>query len=461
MPSFDPPFRPTATALDQLRQQVAGTLHTPTSESWHVARMPWLVNVDQNPVAVLEVASRDDIVTAVRWALAHGVKIAVQPNGHGAGHDVAESLVLRTGRLSDIDIDVDNRTVRIGAGVNSGQLSAALAGTGLAFLGGSNPHPSVVGLSLAGGVGWFSRAFGFACDSIVSAEVVDGTSQVREVSATQEPELFWALRGGGGDFAAVVSLELALYPAPSIYGGRLFWPVEQMGEVLQGFRKVCDNAPETFTAWYHTLRFPPFPEVPEAFRGKAFAIVALAHLGEREEAERILAPLRAVPGVVLDLLDEVGVEAMADLADEPTEPMPGMMRSTVINDLDDATIARLVNVVGADAQTPLTMLQIRHIGGAMRRTSAQPSAHGPVDGMYNVSALGVPAVPELVTPILAALQDVLDAVALHDLGRTFMNFLDHDQINDWWDAPTRTRLQAVKRATDPYAVFVSNRPVNL
>lgn len=460
MPSFDPPFRPSESALNELRHQLTGTLHTPVSESWDVARMAWLVNVEQHPLAVLEVASREDIATAVRWALAHGVRIAVQPNGHGAGHDVASSLLLRTGRLDDIDIDEANQTVRIGAGVNSGQLSAALAGTGLAFLVGSNPDPSVVGLSLAGGLSWFGRAFGFGCDSIIGAEVIDGTGAVRQVSATHDPELFWALRGGGGDFAAVVSLELALHPAPAIYGGRLFWPIEQMGEVMRAFRRVCDNAPETFTAWYHTLQFPPFPEVPEPFRGQSFAMVAVAHLGERDEAEKILAPLRAVPGIAVDLLGELGVEAMAEMADEPTEPMPGMLRSTVIFDLDDATIERLVALVGPGTTSPLMMLQVRHIGGALSRPASQPSAHGPVDGAYNVQAIGMPVVPELVQPIMASLQQVLDAVEPHTTGRTLMNFLDHDQINVWWDAPTRARLQAVKRTTDPYGVFVSNRPVN-
>lgn len=461
MPSFDPPFRPTDTALSELRHQVAGTLHTPASENWHVARMPWLVNIDQHPLAVLEVAGRDDIVTAVRWALAHGVRIAVQPNGHAAGHDVAEALVLRTGAMDDIDLDVDNRTVRVGAGVNSGKLSAALAGTGLAFLVGSNPHPSVVGLTLTGGLSWFGRAFGFGCDSIIGAEMIDGAGEVRQVSATHDPELFWALRGGGGDFGVIVSLELALHPAPSIYGGRLFWPAAQMGEVMRAFRRVCESAPETFTVWYHTMQFPPLPEVPEPFRGQSFAVIALAHLGERAEAEKILAPLRAVPGLALDLLGEVGVEAVADLADEPTDPMPALMRSTVIYDLDDATIDRLVAGYGPDAGSPLAMLQVRQLGGALGRPAAQPSAHGPVDGAYSIQGLGMPVVPELVEPIFASLQGVLEAVEPHSTGRTFMNFLEHDQVNGWWDEPTRARLQAVKRATDPYAVFVSNRPVNL
>lgn len=456
----DPSLSTAEASLNQLRQSITGAMYTPSSPQWDAARMPWLVNVDQHPLAVLEVDGRDDVVAAVRWAMARGVRVAVQPNGHGAGHYVGDSILVRTRKLDGIDIDVARGTVRIGAGVSSGQLSAALAGTGLAFMVGSNPDPSVVGLTLTGGLSWFGRAFGMACDSIVGAEVVDGAGTVRHASATEDAELFWALRGGGGDFGVVVSLELALHPAPSIYGGRLFWPVEQMGEVMRAFRDVCESAPETFTAWYHTLQYPPFPDVPEPFRGKSFAVVALAHLGDRDEAEKILAPLREVPGVVLDLLGAVGVEEMATLADEPTEPMPGLLRSTIIDDLDDATIDRLVAVIGPGTRTPLMMLQVRHVGGALSRSSLADGAHGPLPGEYNVQALGVPAVPELVQPILTCLDQVLDAVAQQSTGRTAMNFLDHDQSNGWWSPATRARLQGVKRATDPSGLFLSNRPVN-
>lgn len=452
---------PTESSLDGLRQQVAGTLHTPLSREWDDARVPWLVNVNQYPLAVLEVAETSDVVAAVKWAKAHGVRIAVQAKGHGAGHDVGDALLLRTRQLSEIDVDVDRGTARIGAGVSSGELSAALAGTGLAFLVGSNPDPSVVGLTLTGGLSWFGRAFGLACDSIVSAKVVDGLGEVLQVSADHHPELFWALRGGGGDFAAVISLEVALHPAPAIYGGRMFWPVEHMSAVMRAFREVCENAPETFTAWYHTLQFPPFPEVPEPFRGQSFAVVAVAHLGEGPEAEKILAPLLAVPGLAMELLGDVPVEAMAHLADEPTEPMPGLLRSTLLTDLDDATIDRLVGVIGPETQTPLMFLQVRHLGGALQRPAHAPGAHGVVEAPYNVQALGVPAVPELGPVILACLQQVLDAVEPMSAGRTLMNFLDHDQSNGWWDDATRARLQAVKQTVDPHALFVSNRPVTV
>lgn len=448
-----------AQSLHDLDQLTTGTLYTRESADWDIVRMPWLLNVDQHPIAVLEVADRDDVVAAVRWAGDNGVQVTAQPNGHGANGDLRGALILRTGRLDDIDVDADRRTARVGAGVNSGQLGHALAGTGLAFLIGSNPHPSVVGLTLAGGLSWFGRAFGLGCDSIVSAEIVDGAGRIRQVRAEDEPDILWALRGGGGDFAIIVSLEIALHPAPAIYGGRMFWPVEAMGEVLRAFRTVCESAPEGLSTWYHTFQFPPIPEVPEPFRGKSFCVIALVLLGDRAEADELLAPLRAVPGLAMELLGDVPIEQVAELADEPTDPMPGLLRSTLVDRIDDDTIDRLVSVIGPGTQTPLTMLQVRHLGGALQRTPPLPGAHGPIQEPYNVQALGILPAPELAPAITAALEQVLDAVSEVSSGRTLMNFLDHDQQHAWWDEPTRTRLQNVKQDTDPANTIRGNRPI--
>ena len=285
--------------LEDLRRRVTGRLHTPGDATWDAARTPWVVNVQQRPMAVLEVLDAHDVVAAVRWAVDHGVEVTAQPTGHGAGASLAQVLLLRTRGLGGIEVDEQRRTAWIGSGVKAGELLAELDGTGLTFLAGSNPDPSVVGMTITGGISWFSRSYGLGADSIVTIELVDGLGRLRRVSAGEEPELFWALRGGGGDFGIITRMEVALHPAPQVYGGRLLWPVEQMGEVLRTFRAVTESAPEELTTWYHTYRFPPFPEVPEPIRGKSFASIAVAYLGGREDAEALLAPFREVPGLAM------------------------------------------------------------------------------------------------------------------------------------------------------------------
>ena len=191
---------------------------------------------------------------------------------------------------------MQRRSAWVGAGVKAGELLAALDGTGLTFLAGSNPDPTVVGMTITGGISWFGRAWGLGSDSVLAVELVDGLGRLRRLSATEDPELFWAIRGGGGDFGIITRIEVALHPAPELYGGRLLWPLDRMAEVLDTFRRVTGTAPAELTLWFHTYQFPPFPELPEPIRGKSFAVVAVAFLGSREEAEQLLAPFRAVEG---------------------------------------------------------------------------------------------------------------------------------------------------------------------
>jgi FAD/FMN-containing dehydrogenase len=168
-------------ALDDLRRAVVGPLHTPQDPTWDLARMPWAVNNDQRPLAVLEAHDADDVQAAVRWAVQHDVQVTAQPTGHGTTGAFEDVLLLRTKGIGGIDVDLDRRTVTIGAGVQAGALLAALDGTGLTFLAGSNPDPSVVGMTVQGGISWFGRAYGVGADSIVSLEMVDGMGRLRRV----------------------------------------------------------------------------------------------------------------------------------------------------------------------------------------------------------------------------------------------------------------------------------------
>lgn len=446
--------------LDDLRRRVTGRLTTPADEGWDRARTPWVVNIPQHPVAVLEVHDVDDVIAAVRWAVDHGTQVTAQPTGHGANDTLEGVLILRTRALGGIAVDLERRTAWVGAGVKAGELSAALDGTGLTFLAGSNPDPSVVGMTITGGLSWFGRAFGLGADSVVAVEVVDGLGRLRRASATEDPELFWAVRGGGGDFGIITRLELALHPAPQLYGGQLMWPADRMREVLTTFREVTRTAPEELTIWFHTWNFPPFPEVPEPIRGKSFTGLAVAYLGEACEAEKLLAPFRAIDGLAMDSLRPVPLAELGSIAAEPTEPMPGLQRSWLLEGLDDTTISALTQVVGPGSGSPLPVVQIRHLGGALARTPDGSGSHGPVAEPYSLFAVGVPAVPELVEVISLFLGRIGAAVAGVASGRTLLNFLESGQDPSlWWSPETRARLVRVKDVTDPLATIRSNRPV--
>jgi FAD/FMN-containing dehydrogenase len=445
---------------ERLRGSVAGRLHLPGDPDWVGVSTPWVVNIPQRPAAVLEVADAADVVTAVRFAADRGIAVTAQPRGHAARTTLDDTLLLRTRALDAIDVDVARGTAKVGAGVKWGELMARLDGTGLVALCGSNPDPSVVGLTLGGGVSWFTRKYGFTANSVVGFEVVDPRGNLLSVTRSSDPDLFWALRGGGGDFGIVVSMEVALFLAPSIYGGKLMWPVEQAAAVLKAFRDVAVSAPDELTLWGHVYHFPPLPDLPEPIRGRSFVGVAFAHLGTADEAERLLAPLRAAAPVELDLVGPVPPSGMGEVAQEPTEPLPSMEFGTLLTGLDDAAIDRIVAVVGDRERCPLIVTQLRGLGGGFARTSPAAGAVAPVGEPFQLFAVGVPAVPELVPVIERTFQALGGAVAGLAVGHALPNFTPDGAPNSLCYPPeTLDRLRRIKRERDPLATIRSNKPV--
>lgn len=432
----------------------------PGDDGWDEARRAWSLLVEQRPRAVVEVVDADDVRRAVRWAVRQGCQVTAQPVGHGANDALDDVLLLRTRALGSVEVDTTTSTARVGAGVKAGELLAALDGTGLTFLAGSSPDPTVVGLTISGGVSWFGRTGGLAANAIVSADLVDGFGRERHVTADTDPDLFWAIRGGGGDFGIITAIEIRLLPAGELYGGRLFWPLDQLPLVLRAFREVTAKAPDALSVWCAAMRFPPLEMIPEPFRGKGFASVALTYLGSAPEAERYLQPLRAVPGLVHDLVRPLPMHALGEVTMEPVHPMPIMARSIFVGDLGDDVIDSFTDVVGAEQLIPLTVVEIRHLGGAFARPVTDAGACGHIDQPYLLFALGMRAQPEMGPAISAGLDRVVDAINGHTNGRTVPNFLSAgEDLSRACSPQTRPRLADIKRRVDPRGTIRSNRGV--
>jgi hypothetical protein len=233
-----------------------------------------------------------------------------------------------------------------------------------------------------------------------------------------------------------------------------------MGEVLRVFRAVTRAAPPALTLWFHAYRFPPLPHVPEALRGQAFASVAMAHLGEASDGEHWLAPFREVGGLAVDLMGPVPLGDLARIGGEPTEPAPGLDTSTLLERLDEEVIDRLVEVVGEGSDSPLALVQIRHLGAAFAEAHPDAGAAGHLTEPYQMFALGIPVAPAMVAPIEAALDQVRAAVAPVSSGATTANFLAAGgDVDRCWPPEVRARLRAIKAQVDPIAAIRSNRPV--
>jgi FAD/FMN-containing dehydrogenase len=456
LPTQDDPV----TALHELDAFLPGRVLLPGSPGWDRARLGWTLNVDQHPAAVVTVQDADDVVAAVTCAARHGLSVSVQPVGHGATTALTGTILLRTSALQDIDIDVERRVARVGAGVKWGTLLAALEPTGLTALAGSSPDPSVVGFTLGGGLSWFSRARGLTAHSAVAFEIVDAEGVRRRISPASDPDLFWAMCGGGGDFGVVLAVELMLDDVGPIVGGRMLWPLEMARPVMRAFRQITADAPDELTLWAHLFRFPPMPELPELLRGRAFVSVDATFLGSETEANRLLSRLRQLPAQVVDTVAVLPLSQLGGIAAEPVDPMPTQEYSELLRTLDDATLDRLVDAAGAGADIPLAVVQIRHLGGALGRATAEDGPNGAVEEEYSVFCLGVPVAPGMPAAIEAAFGTVRTALAEQRSGRTFFNFLGAESdLGSTFTAPARARLRQVKATNDPAGVFRSNRPV--
>lgn len=447
--------------LSELRGTVSGRLITPEDATYDQARTPWLVNVDQRPLAVLEAADADDVVTAVRWAGEHGHAVAAQPTGHAGRAGILDgALLLRTRALDGITVDVEAKTATVGAGVKFGELCAELDGTGLMVLAGSSGDPTVVGLALGGGVSWFTRKHGFTANSVLSFDVVDAGGVRRTVSEATDPELFWALRGGGGDFAIVLGVTVALFDAPEMYGGQLMWGIEHAPRVLRAFRDLARVAPRELSLWANLMHFPDLEMVPEPIRGRSFVTVMATYLGTSQMAEILLWSLRDAAPVALDLMRPIQPSQVADVAAEPTDPTPAMEHSVLVTELDDRGIDDLVAAAGDRDRTALMVIQIRGLGGAFAEPPVGGGAVRPVSEPFQVFSLGMLAVPELALPITGSFQAIDAALGRLASEHRLPNFTGSQQANAaGYDEPTLARLRELKTRRDPRGVIRSNKPV--
>jgi UDP-N-acetylenolpyruvoylglucosamine reductase len=301
----------------------APTLILPTDARFDEARRAWNLAVDQLPAAIAFPESVQDVSAAVHFAAEHGLQIAAQGTGHNAGPlgSLEDTILLKTERMRGVRIDPQERIARVEAGAVWLDVVEAAARHGLAALAGSSPDVGVVGYTLGGGLSFLGRKHGLCANAVRALEVVTADGRLRRCDRDNEPDLFWALRGGGGSFGVVTAVELQLFPIEQAYAGVLFYPIERGGEVLHAWRELThsDTVPDELTTVGRFLRFPPIEEIPEAVRGKAFAMVEAYHLGDPAQADELLAPLRAL-GPVSDTIQTVPLPALSHLHMDPEQP---------------------------------------------------------------------------------------------------------------------------------------------
>jgi FAD/FMN-containing dehydrogenase len=430
--------------MNDLRAAVRGRVLLPGDAGFDAARRPWNLAVEQPVEAVVEAADADDVAALVRYARSAGVAIATQPNGHGATGRTGGAILLRTRRLDGLEIDPAARRARVGAGVASGRLQAAAAPHGLTGLPGSSPVVSVAGVALGGGLSWFGRAHGWVADSVIAFEIVDAEGRRRRVAADVDPDLFWALRGGGGDIAVVTSLDLALHPAPHLYGGRMLWPAVHAPEVMDAYRQITAAAPDELTVWLDLLHFPG---------ADPMVAVDVTYLGPAAEARDLLRPLDRLARPLSDGRAVMPVSELGAITAEPTDPGAGRSRAELLTELDDGAVKALL----ADPIAPLLSVQIRHLEGAFTRPSDSP--HGPLTEPYALYMFGIPTDPETADAVKGKQATLADALPIS--GRKPFTFLNPEETAaNAFTPDALARLRRIKAHNDPHNTIRSNFPAN-
>ncbi|BDY30169.1 FAD-binding oxidoreductase [Mycolicibacterium mageritense] len=434
-----------AESLAGLRSAVRGRVLLSGDPGFDAARTPWNLAVDQSVRAVVDLVDADDAAALIHFARNAGVPIAVQPNGHGASDALDGAILVRTAALNDTQVDTAAGTARVGPGVSWAKVQEVAGPAGLTGVAGSSPTVSITGYTLGGGLSWFSRKFGWAAESVVAFEVITAAGERLTVTDASEPDLFWALRGGGGDYALVTSIEFALKPAPSVYGGTMVWPAERASAVLSAFRDITATAPDELSLWCSLTQFPGAP---------ALVRIDTTYLGRADAGIALLQPLDRVGGSLSDTRRVLPVTDIGTIAEEPTKPAASRQQGTLVTGLTD----RFVDTLLTQSMAPLMNVQIRHLGGALQRPSDTPAGSAAVP--YLVNFIGAQANSQMGAELTARTGIYLDALAQADTAKVPFNFLAPEQsASDAFDTATLARLQSVKRRRDPEGVFRSNHPV--
>ncbi|GAB0101250.1 hypothetical protein JMUB6875_02140 [Nocardia sp. JMUB6875] len=271
--------------LSDLRTAVRGRVTLAGDDGFDAARQPWNRAVDQRAAAVVEVADAWDAAALVAFARDRGLTVSAQPSGHGATGDVDGVILVRTAALTGMRIDPESWSVRVWAGTQWGEVCTGAQDYDLLPVTGSSPVVSVVGYTLGGGLSWFARRFGWAADHVTAFDVITADAMPARVTAATDPDLFWALRGGGGDFALVTAMEFDLQPAPALFGGRMLWTGDKIADALAVFREITSDAPEELTVWLTLLQLPgapaPMVAIDHTYLGSAAAARELMSPAER------------------------------------------------------------------------------------------------------------------------------------------------------------------------------------
>lgn len=437
----------------QLAAQISGAVITPQDPNYDAARRGFNLSVDQYPAVIVAAHNVADVQTAVQFAGQEHMGISVQSTGHGIVSLADENMLIRTSEMTAVRVNVAAQTAWVEAGAKWGMVLAATQPAGLTPLLGSSPDVGVVGYTLGGGFGWLGRKYGLSTDSVNYFEVVTVDGRLLRVSATENSDLFWGMRGGGGGLGIVTGLEIKLYPVTTVYGGNLFYPVEMAHEVMTRFREWTAVVPEDITSSVLIMNFPPIPEMPEIFRGKSFVVVRGCYCGPVAEGEALLKFWRDWRAPLIDDFKSMPFSAVATISNDPVDPLPALSSGAWLRELSDGAIQTIIDhAVPSNGPSPVIFAEVRHAGGAISRVNPATNAYGHREETLLLQFVGVTPTPEAHQALVQFTNQFKQALQPW-LAGVYMNFLEgsesRQRIQEAYSAEKYDRLMKLKAQYDP------------
>ena len=450
---------PSLISISQLRSDFKGRIIAPGDAEYDQARTVFYGGIDRRPAVIIRVKDADDVARVLSLARETGLPLAVRSGGHSVvGHCVTEGgIVLDLSDMRDLQIDVEGRTAWAEAGVTAGEYTTAAGAHDLATGFGDTGSVGIGGLTLGGGVGYLVRKYGLTIDDLLAAEVVTADGQILHVDADMNPDLFWAIRGGGGNFGVVTRFQFRLHEANSVYGGMLFLPAT--ADVIAAFMAEAEAAPEELSGIANIMAAPPMPFLPAEFHGKLIVMAMLVYVGDAEEGERVVKPFRALATPIADMVKPMQYPEIYPLEEGEYHPVAAS-RTMFVDRVDRAVAETILNHLQSSTAM-MAVTQLRVLGGAMARVpvDATAFAHRKSRIMVNVAALYNQ--PDEKTKHEAWVTEFAEALQQSD-GGAYVNFLGEDgeaRIRAAYPGATWDRLQEIKARYDPTNLFRLNQNI--
>jgi hypothetical protein len=450
--------------VDSLRVHFQGQLIQPQDQEYNQARRVWNGMINKYPALIARCKNVDDAIACVQFARETGLPLAVRGGGHNvAGNAVCDGgIVVDFLHMKEINLDPEHQTVRAQPGVTWGEYDLATQVYGLGSTGGLISTTGIAGLTLGGGIGWLVRKYGLACDNLIGAEVITAEGHLIKANSNENPDLFWGLRGGGGNFGIVTQFEYRLHPVGQVLGGLVAYPLEEAREFLQFLRDFSVNAPDEISLMVSLLKAPPAPFVPQSMQGIPIIAIIGCFAGEINEGEKVLRPIREFDHPVIDLFNPIPYVTMQSMLDGIAPAgFQNYWKSDYLADLSDEAIDTMLNY-GSDIPSPMTHIDIHPLGGAYARVGENETAFSHRDAPYALNIVSMWSNPKESPEQIRWTRDLASDMHRFSTGGVYVNFLGNegeDRVRAAYGDAKYDQLTHLKAKYDPTNFFHLNQNI--